>query len=83
MKRIVFFISNFNSPGGTERVTATVSNALNSLDFEVHILSIVQDENDFFYSVQPNVIVSNLGFPPNSSKKNFLKICSELRKYLL
>ncbi|MDH1856846.1 glycosyltransferase family 4 protein [Acinetobacter junii] len=81
--KICFFISNFNSSGGTERVTATVSNALNSLDFEVHILSIVQDENDFFYSVQPNVIVSNLGFPPNSSKKNFLKICSELRKYLL
>jgi hypothetical protein len=46
-EEIVFFISNFNSPGGTERVTATVSNALNSLDFEVHILSI-KDENDFF-----------------------------------
>ncbi|AYO52797.1 glycosyltransferase family 4 protein [Acinetobacter wuhouensis] len=81
--RIVFFISNFNSSGGTERVTATVSNALCALGFEVHILSIVKDEKDFFYSVDPNVLVSNLGFPPNSSKKNFLNICSELRKYLL
>ena len=83
MKRIVFFISNFNSPGGTERVTATVSNALCALGFEVHILSIVKDEKDVFYSVDPNVLVSNLGFSPNSSKKNFLNICSELRKYLL
>lgn len=83
MKRIVFFISNFNSSGGTERVTATVSNALCALGFEVHILSIVKDEKDVFYSVDPNIIVSNLGFPPNSSKRNFLKICSELRDYLL
>ncbi|MDM1759121.1 glycosyltransferase family 4 protein [Acinetobacter sp. 256-1] len=83
MKRIVFFISNFNCSGGTERVTATVANALNTLGFEVHILSIIKDEKEFFYSVDSNVLVSNLGFPPNSSKKNFLKICSKLRHYLL
>jgi len=81
--KICFFISNFNSSGGTERVTATVSNALCALGFEVHILSIVKDEKEFFYSVDPSILISNLGFPPNSSKKNFLKICSELRKYLL
>ena len=81
--KICFFISNFNSSGGTERVTATVANALNALGFEVHILSIIKDEKDSFYSVDSNILISNLGFQPNSSKKNFLKICSELRKYLL
>ena len=83
MANLCFFISNFNSSGGTERVTATVANALNALGFKVHILSIVKDEKDVFYSVDQNVLVSDLGFPPNSSKKNFLKICSKLRDYLL
>lgn len=81
--KICFFISNFNSSGGTERVTATVANSLSSLGFEVHILSIIKDEKDFFYSVDSNVLVSNLGFPLNSSKENFLKICTNLRHYLL
>lgn len=83
MINLCFFISNFNSSGGTERVTATVANALNNLGFEVHILSIIKDEKEFFYSVDPNVLVNNLGFPPNSSRKNFFKICSKLRDYLL
>lgn len=81
--KICFFISNLNSSGGTERVTTTVANTLTALDYEVHILSIVKDEKDFFYSVDPNISISNLGFPPNSSKKNFFKICSKLREYLL
>ncbi|WAI88442.1 GalNAc-alpha-(1-_4)-GalNAc-alpha-(1-_3)-diNAcBac-PP-undecaprenol alpha-1,4-N-acetyl-D-galactosaminyltransferase [Psychrobacter sp. SC65A.3] len=81
MKSICFLIGDFNNSGGTERVTALISNELVRYGYEVNILSIFNGYDPFF-EISDAVKIHSLYSKEVSFKINFLKTIIKTRAFL-
>ncbi|QXM06680.1 glycosyltransferase family 4 protein [Crassaminicella indica] len=68
MKKIVFFIPfGMETPGGAERVLATIANALSNKSYNIKIITFNQEKS--FYKLNDNVQIISLGL---SKSKNYV-----------
>lgn len=79
MKKIVFFVSSLERPGGIEKVTSTISSAL-SRYAEVEILTINNDKS--FFDIDASIKVSTLN-KSCSAKRNIISYLGDIVKIYL
>ncbi|MBQ2101806.1 MAG: glycosyltransferase family 4 protein [Lachnospiraceae bacterium] len=83
MVRVCFFSGDITRNGGTERVSATIANALaKDPDYEVSFLSLVEQKESPFYELDPKIRRSALGTKWLSPGPAYLPLIPKVRKYL-
>lgn len=83
MKRICFFSGDITRSGGTERVASRVANALAEEEaYEVCFLSLVEQEREPFYRLNPSVRRYHLGERWIQPGPGYLPLIGKLRRFL-
>ena len=83
MKRICFFSGDITRSGGTERVASRVANALaKEGTYEICFLSLVEQENEPFYWLNPAIPRYHLGEYWIQPGPGYLPLIGRLRRFL-
>ena len=80
MKKIALVKWSIDRTDGGLKVATSLANELSTM-YEVHLLSMISTENNFF-SMQQSVLYQNLSSKKISMSKNFLEAVKLLRNYL-
>lgn len=81
MKNILFFTSKIENSGGTERASIAIANYLAEYGYNIFFFNLIGDEKPFF-PIHDKIIVNSLNLDGGSTRKNFLLIIYELRKFI-
>ena len=59
--RLIYIVNRIDGPGGLERVLSIKASILaDSYDYEIHIITLNQDNNDLFYKFSDKIIYHDI-----------------------
>jgi len=67
--KLIFCVGQLDKPGGTEKVLANKANYfVNKLGYEVHIITIGQQEKTYFYKYDKKIFFHDIHYNPSKKK---------------